>query len=408
MTLPLPKVVADVEPGGGIATARRGLNALTQSNLENEIKKIQAQYAPITVPAEAASKLAYANLMGPQFLAKLMGNTDILANIPDEQKRKALNMLYAAGSGQGTGNAIVNPNIFNQLGQQREISPVKRAINSIGNMFGFNGQPNNILMQQPNLSPEDRQSIANMSPGQSYVVQGNQPQEYQSTPPSSEFITPSSQSFPENVGTYKGIVEEGQESGKIRANDIKELNNIVFTGETNQETLNGIADILASPIFEQIRQVPLAGQHELAYYAKFGTPEQQNMVGQYYTLTGNLIKDSSRDFAGAFRKGEQQLLQTMKPSEGDMVDTARGKSEALSYLNKLLTERARLTSQIMNKYHVNKLQAQELADKEINGVEIRRQIHEHLNPVITIRNKTTGEVKTIPIKEARELGVPNV
>jgi len=79
MALPLPRVVADVGPGGPLVTSMMGTNALTKSNLENQIKKVEAQYAPITAQAQAASKLAYANLMGPQFLAKMLGNPDIAA-----------------------------------------------------------------------------------------------------------------------------------------------------------------------------------------------------------------------------------------------------------------------------------------------------------------------------------------
>lgn len=97
MALPLPKVVADVGPGGPMVTSMMGTNALTASNLENAINRIKAQYAPVTVPAEAASKLAYANLMGPQFLAKLMNNPDILATMKNPQG--AVNFVTGAATG---------------------------------------------------------------------------------------------------------------------------------------------------------------------------------------------------------------------------------------------------------------------------------------------------------------------
>ena len=175
-----------------------------------------------------------------------------------------------------------------------------------------------------------------------------------------------------------------------------------------KQPIDEVSDILASPTFEQIRQTPLAGHHELQYYAKEGTPEQQQMVGKYYTLTGNLIKDASRDFAGQFRKGEQQLLNGMKPSPSDTVDSAKGKTETLSVLNKMLAARSRLTSKIMSEHHVNKLQALEEADRQVDGEAIRRQVHDRLNPMVTIKNRKTGETKTITAAEARKLGVPNV
>ncbi|CAK0751012.1 hypothetical protein CCP3SC1AL1_1810005 [Gammaproteobacteria bacterium] len=187
-------------------------------------------------------------------------------------------------------------------------------------------------------------------------------------------------SYAENTGTYKGAVAEGLESGKIRAKDIEELNNTVFNAENNANTLNKINDILGSPEFEEIRNTPLAGHHELAYYAKEGTKAQQTMVGRFYTLTGNIIKDASRDFAGQFRKGEQVLLQSMKAGPSDTVDSAKGKMATLTELNKMLMERSRLTSKYMSANHANKLEASEWADKQIDGDAIRKEANDRLNP----------------------------
>lgn len=386
MALPLPNILPDIGPGGGIVNALRGLQSLKGDILGNQIKNIEMQYAPLTKKAEAASKLAYANLMGPQFLSKLLGNNAILANLPDSKKAEALNMLYKAGSGGATGNSIgINP--LSALGKSEpsEENLSSWLVNKFKSMVGNNNQeeassPNALLNAQPNLSAFDEKNINNMQPGEAYRVQGNKsvPSPFSATMPAPQG---NPATFSENLANYEGVVEEGKEAGKIRAKNIEELNNTVFNGETNQATLDNISEILGSPVFENIRSVPLAGHHELAYYSKFGTPEQQNMVGQYYTLTGNIIKDASRDFAGQFRRGEQQLLQNMKPSAADTVDTARGKTEALSYINKLLTERSRLTAKLMNEYHINKGQAQEIADKRINGAALREQIHNKLNPV---------------------------
>lgn len=421
MALPLPKVVADIGPGGGIVTARRGINALTESEIENQIKKIEAQFAPITKQAEAASKLAYANLTGPQFLAKLMGNDAIIANMNESQRNSALQNVYQAGSGGGTGNALFNPSSVNpsQIGNGMLGNGfLSKLVGGMGSLFNGDGNRNlpqqNPVMQPPSINRNiQNQTMPSTqgSPSQSYPEYGasNRATDEEINAVGREDPYKSGQSkFAENVGTYKGIVQEGTESGKIRAKDIDELNNTVFKGQTNQSTLDAISNILSSPEFEQIRKVPLAGHYELSYYSKFGTPEQQNMVGQYYALTGNIIKDSSRDFAGQFRKGEQQLLEGMKPGPADTVDTARGKLESLSVMNKLLTERSRLTSKLMNKYHINKLDASEIADNQLDGKKIRQQIHDKINPMITIRNKRTGKVETVSVGEARKRGIPNV
>jgi hypothetical protein len=463
MSLPLPRVVADVGPGGPLVTAMGGMNSLANNMLLRKINAVKAQYAPLTTQAEAASKLAYANLMGPQFLAKIMGNDSALANMSEDQKKAALQKIYQAGSGQGTGL-----NAFNQMhgagqglptgvGQPSTNSLSGWFANTLKNAFGHNqlGQGQNTFASPAQQQPMPQQQTPQQIPqsgepqvGDAVYGEGGNPEfeqafaewlqspegksevakgEAANIPDEKEVIEwkrnkdgnvnamemtltkPASQkTYAEKTGNYKGIVQEGSEMGKIRAKDIENLNNSVFNAETNQATLDEVSDILASPTFEKIRQVPLAGHHELSYYAREGTPEEQQMVGKYYTLTGNLIKDASRDFAGQFRKGEQQLLNGMKPGPSDTVDSAKGKTETLSVLNKMLAARSRLTSKIMAQNHVNKLEAMEEADRQVNGSQIRREVHDRLNPTVTIRNRKTGEEKTISAAEARKLGVPNV
>jgi hypothetical protein len=421
--LPLPITVADIEPGGGIVSGMRHVNALKDEQLDRRKKELLLPYAVPTAIANNASKQAYHDLMGPQFLSKLMGNESLLSNMPEAQKKKAVEMVTNSAMSQNPiGNkALSNNDISNQqqfpvnsllgffknlMSEQQGSKEQQQVIHN--NLENNQSLPKQQLIQnqispqqQYDLSSQDKQKINNMKPGESFVVQGNQSQKGENTP--AEYGSPPETSFAENQANYGGIVSEGKESGKIRAKNIEDLNNIVFSGQTQQTTLDNLSNILGSKEFEQIRQLPLAGQHELSYYAKEGTPEQQNMIGQYYTLTGNIIKDASRDFAGSFRKGEQTLLQGMKPSPADTVDVARGKTESLSVLNKMLTERSRLTSELMSKYHYNKVKAETIADKQINGNQIRDEIHEKLNPVITIKNKKTGEIRTIPISEARKL-----
>jgi len=454
MALPLPRVIPDVGPGGPLVTAMGGMNSLANDILLRKINAVKEKYAPLTTQAEAASKLAYANLMAPQFIAKAMNNPAFMANLTEEQKNALRDMVNSAGTNAPNINAINQipqntgigepstnsfsgrvKNAFHALtGQAQQQAPMQMQNRNTmaqpmpqqqtnqqqaGNPSTFadeNGN-NQIALQAYDKwmkSPEGQAELAKGEnaniPNEQQVVQWAT-QKNQQASPSTEMGGIGGQQRPtwsENTGTQKGIENELAESGKIRAKNIDELNNTVFNSETNAVTLDSINKILASPEFEQIRQVPLLGHHELSYYAKEGTPEQQQMVGQYYTLTGNLIKDASRDFAGQFRKGEQTLLQGMKPSPNDTVDTAKGKSETLTVLNKMLAERSRITSKIMSEYHVNKLAAQEAADKQINGDQIRKQIHEQLNPMVEIVNSKTGERKQVTAAEARKLGVPNV
>jgi hypothetical protein len=120
------------------------------------------------------------------------------------------------------------------------------------------------------------------------------------------------------------------------------------------------------------------GKYELGYYAKFGTPEQQEMANSYLTLTGNIIKNASRDFKGAFRTGEQALLNSMKPSAGDTQQGAKAKIAALSHLNQMLLYRSKLASELMRTKQISLGEANEIADKEIDGNHLRQTIREDL------------------------------
>lgn len=379
-----------------IDALKAGIDLVNTSN-KGLYEAAKGRYAPTSLKSEAASKLAYANLMGPQFIAKLMGNTDVVANSPQLQNPETIKRLYQAGMGGASGGGMPQGGLA--------ANPFSSPPPMQGNNGSFNPAPR-MPPQGMGSVPQQSQGAPSSMPapqGDQGMPEQPQPDQGPSMPPAQ--VPAGRPSYAENVANYSGVVEEGKEAGKIRAKDIDALNTSAYNATTNQDTFDALGQIVASPEFEQIRQTPLLGHHELAYYAKEGTPKQQQMVGQFYTLVGNIIKDSSRDFAGQFRRGEQQLLQSMKPNDADTVDTARGKLEMLTYLNRMLKERATLSSQMMNQHHMNKGQALELADKQINGVQIRQQIHDRLNPTITIRSKKSGEIKTIPVSEARKMGI---
>ena len=447
MWLPLSK------PGGSFVASRNAINDMQNQRAQRKYNEVKADWANTTIPAQAYSQMAYANAVAPQFMAKLLQDPKFLGNISPEQASAIKNAVLSGATKPPGFNSLnqmpsnagnENPGMGNAFNQ----SPAGQLWRGIKNLLGKHGTDlsSNPAQQQNMPQPEPQQ-------GGNAFQQPPQPSTQATAPAANEteadifnkyIATPEGQAevdkanrgepsrldigtealahelaneaknasapgnYLENASKGESIIEEGKASGKTRNEDIAKLNTTVFNAETNQGTLDEISDILASPTFEQIRQVPLAGHHELSYYAREGTPEEQDMVGKYYTLTGNLIKDASRDFAGQFRKGEQQLLNGMKPSPGDTVDTAKGKTETLSVLNKMLAERSKLTSHLMSQYHINKLQALEIADKKVNGQKIRAEVHDRLHPKVTVRNKKTGETMILSASEARKLGVPNV
>lgn len=423
-----------------------------QSGLETFGNITQAAYAPKKLQADIASKLAYANLMGPQFLAKLMGNENILPNIPDAQKQSILGLLINAGttakvtppanptstennnqngllqslektyhdfiknnSNQPQNNNANSEYSYDQNGNNIIASPDE--VNQAGNQSNLqseNGQVKQAVsawMQSPEAEAQAQKDGMMKVPAVEELMNWykNQPQQgvaplTQSTP---TVTTPQQpKTYAENVGEYKGIVEEGQEAGKIRANDIKDLNDVAFNANTMQGTLDQLSKIVNSPEFRQIRQIPLAGQHEIGWYAKFGTPAQKRMVGNLLSEQGQVVVNAAGQFKGAFRVGEQSLINTIKVNPGDMPDVASGKLQAMSLMNQMISQRSALTAKIMEEKHVSKGKAMEMADKLVDGQKIREKIDNSI--LISVKNKKTGEKKTMSLSEARKLGVPNV
>jgi len=183
--------------------------------------------------------------------------------------------------------------------------------------------------------------------------------------------------------------------------------NAAIAGRDIQDTYNEVGNIIASPEFEQMRQHAILGKHELGWYSKFGTKEQQDMVGQFNTLTGDIIRKSAREFKGSFRVGEQGLLNSMKPNSSDTVDVAKGKIKSLSLMNQLLTQRSSLTSDLIRQgYSPN--QASKLADQQIDGNKIREEIKNQLNPKKTINLKAFTEQDIIDTAQKHGISVEEV
>ncbi len=84
MGLPLPRVVADVGPGGPIVTSMRGTNALTQSNLENEYRRLQNQYYAPNIQSEINQRNALTE--GQTIHNKYLPEEYRIANALNQQK----------------------------------------------------------------------------------------------------------------------------------------------------------------------------------------------------------------------------------------------------------------------------------------------------------------------------------
>lgn len=387
-------------------------NALINSAIENEIKRIQAQYAPVTSLADAASKLAYAQLMGPQFLAKLMGNKDLLANYTPEQKRTALESTYNAGTSQGTGNALLrNTNLL----EQRNISPLGRFVNNVKNAFGYNEpesesqpQSNNALLQSPpkqNNMPTNNSLNNQQGPvtqgtgadaGSTYDSNGNdrrasqaqidaRANNNQETNPVSEGIANGSlynnDTFAENAARYQSLLTEGKELGTERGKAISDLGKDQLALSNSGVILDRITAITQNPEMQNMRnKIPFFQDKQLSYLSKTGTPTEQKIIGDYISSLQAFKAATVNSFKGKPLEKEFNLADKIKIDENDTWNVSQGKLRSLTTLKKIAETKNDIVIDLMTDQHMNLGKAIKQANKLVNTKSIEKEVDKLLNP----------------------------
>ena len=285
---------------------------------------IKNRYLPMTSMAKAASEMAYARLMGPQFIAKLMGNKDVLANLDDPSK--AVNDLYNTGTGAG------NPYGTGQPGTQGT------------NGSSFNPYVQQELKNNPRqvLSQRDQQGSDNLKPGQSYVIKDN---------PSSNAnndrgdIYDKKTGFFENVGNAKGLEKEGEKLGEERGSAIAELGNEYADDTEAMKPLNHLMQLSQSPIFMNLRKnIPLFQGLQLSTLSKLGDPEQQRMIGDFITSSKTAVANTVNSFKGRAMAKEFDFGNMLKINDDDTLPVILGKLESLSTYKQATMQRNRVAS----------------------------------------------------------------
>jgi hypothetical protein len=362
------------------------LNAYATTKYQFPLEQIKLQYAPLTTLAEASSKLAYANLLGPQFVAKLLANPAIRGNIPDPILNQAIKSLVSSGmSPAGTSQ---NPYMQQALSQA-----------------GIGGLPRNQPISYTQPATEQTQYQPSVQTQQTQYQPSTQiePQETTTTG-GYEFPGPK-KTFAERAGEQQGIIKEEEELGKVRAGVIKSLGEDYKTSDDRLSAIDQLIDTVNTPAFASVRQVPIGQQYELAYYSKLGNKDQQQVIGNFITQANRMVAESIKSFGGNKLKGEVDISKAMKVGDHDTLNVILGKLQAARVYEGYKMARARYTAQIMQKEHMNEIDALEKADKMIHGPAIRRETEEKLNlndPFITITNDK-GESKFVRVTEARAL-----
>jgi len=410
MALPLPRVVADVGPGGGLVTAMGGMNSLANDMLLRQMNQIKKQYLPTTMQAEASSKLAYANLMGPQFLAKLLGNDAAVANMGDPAARAALEKAVGAGMGQGSG-----ANIFNQMQQGGHPTGIGQpGTNSLSGWFAdklksaFGNSPkqtSNPFAQSNSLpgqyddtaeassAPQPLNNTPSRRPKDGVSVEGEQWYNRKGEPVYDEEVsTPDEsmnleltkrqkpKSYAENTGQYKGIVEEGKELGKIRATSKKELDQDYQQALQLKQPFQKLNSIITNPVFQKLRQLPGFQNLQMNLKANIGNEEEQKLIGEFQAAAQNVVASTVKGFGGRILASEIPLAESMKLNKNDTIGVMLGKAPVIEAFNEMTLQRSKLASKLIKEYHMDKGEALENADAMLDGDDIRKQVEKQLSP----------------------------
>ena len=331
---------------------------LIKNAMENYQQSVEAKYQPITSLANAASKSTYAGLMGPQFMAKLLQNPDAVANMSETQRSGAPSQLFDAAMGQGGGN---NPLIA-------MIQKEMQRLNGGQDTGIFQTQNNQQPPNQLNQNPQNQQSNAKpRTLGEEEMLPGAE--------------RAPNKTYAEKGGEHRGILEEGKESGKLRARDIEDLGKTYETALNLGDSYNELVDVVKNPVFKNMRsKIRFFQDKQLVLLKSIGTPEEQELIGRWQGLTNKVLADTINTFKGNPMKGEVSISENMKANDNDTINVVVGKIQSGYLMKEMVKQRTAIARNIMENQHVSKQKALEIADKQVNGDQVREQIKNLMKP----------------------------
>jgi hypothetical protein len=413
MALPLPRVVSDVGPGGPLVTAMGGINSLANDMVLRKMNQVKAQYLPMTTQAEAASKLAYANLMGPQFMAKLMANPGFLGNTPNNQLQAIREMITRAGTGQGTGNALMQganmpapemsfldkmKNSFQgllgqgQQGQPRPTNPMAQMPQMQGMQMPSQGRsqgfmPEAVSQQNPMLHrPKDGVSVE----GEQWYNAKGEPvyEEDVSTPDDSMRIEltkdiPPKKTYAENTGEYLGTVKQGEEGGKFRAKALDDIGKSQLGLSNSGAVLDRMTDIVKNPVFANMRNtIPFFQDKQLSWIQQTGKPAEQRLIGDFLSTAESFIASTVQAFGSKPLVREFDLAQRQKITPKDTIGVAEGKLQSAIALHDIAEQKNQIVSELLDKGY-SEAEAVKQANKMVDVSAIERDTERRLEDQIT-------------------------
>lgn len=452
MLFPMPKVVADVEAGGPFVTARNAFTGMENKKLLKEMNEIKKNYLPTTLGAEAASKLAYANLMGPQFMAKLLQDTKFLGNITPEQAKGFVNTITGAANRPQGFNSLNQPMQHTGIGQPSTNNITGGVWNALKGLLGINSnQPAQNPMQQQNMPAPVPQQGGNafQQPPQATAPMGEAtprstapvPNEteadifnkYIATPEGQAEVDKANRGEPsrldvgaealghelaneaknatapggyiDNAAIAQGALKQGDKLGEIKADmqgDIAKQQKSLGNSGTN---IDRLITGFTNPDFIALRnELPYLQDMQLGAISHLDNPQAQHLAGQIIADIEAFKGSTVMGFKGSTLKREFDYADKLKPSTNDTVYTATGKLQTLKALHDIAVTKNSLIDFYLKDPKITPAQAVEKANKAVDITAIDKRVRELTAPAVKIDNPKTKASMWITVKRAKELG----
>lgn len=185
-----------------------------------------------------------------------------------------------------------------------------------------------------------------------------------------------------------------EELTKQDAKQIGEFGTTLTGLYETQSSLNNLQHVVTDPVMQTMKNNPIYWGHDISYYKRAGSPEQQKILGYLIAYTKDLYASLSKKFKGAFRVGEQKLFNDMLVDEKDTVPTMLGKIEAMRTMNETMIARLSLADRLSRSGMYSPNESLNKADKLINGDKIREQIHKQITGEVESRKYPDVKGKT--------------
>ncbi len=198
---------------------------------------------------------------------------------------------------------------------------------------------------------------------------------------------------PESIERGKGLAQHDVEA-------IKE-NYKSYTDSVRQKApLQGILKILDDPSLDAAVG---PGKNKLAKY--LGSDRTKEMQANFSTLGKSIVTESAKSFTGGLTNRELDWLKDVLPNVTDTLPAIKGKVRTLEFLRSAIEQKSVMKDQLIRKYEMDPILADQMADKAIDYDAIKREI----KPTRSFKGPN-GVIKDIPrydldyIKEAEKRG----